>query len=68
LDAKIANFIPKNKYQMQKRLFFANFKTIIADFEKTTPQMLQIIKAFYANVTNGKIQAIESVMVAKSAA
>lgn len=35
---------------MQKRLFFANFKTIIADFEKTTPQMLQIIKAFYANV------------------
>jgi hypothetical protein len=68
LDAKIANFIPKNKYQMQKRLFFANFKTIIADFEKTTPQILQIIKAFYANVTNGKIQAIESVMVAKSAA
>lgn len=53
---------------MQKRLFFANFKTIIADFEKTTPQMLQIIKAFYANITNGKIQAIESVMVAKSAA
>ena len=53
---------------MQKRLFFANFKTIIADFEKTAPQMLQIIKAFYANVTNGKIQTIESVMVAKSAA
>ena len=53
---------------MQKRLFFANFKTIIADFEKTTPQMLQIIQAFYANVTKGKIQAIESVMVAKSAA
>ncbi len=43
---------------MAKPLSFANFKTIIADFEKTTPQMLQIIKAFYANVTNGKIQAL----------
>ena len=53
---------------MAKPLSFANFKTIIADFEKTTPKMLQIIKSFFVDVTNSKIQAIESVMVAKSAA
>lgn len=53
---------------MQKRLFFANFKTIIADFEKKTPKMLQTIKSFFVYVTNSKIQAIENVMVAKSAA
>lgn len=43
---------------MAKPLSFANFKTIIADFERTTPQMLQTIKSFFANVTNGKIQTL----------
>ena len=43
---------------MGKPLSFANFKTIIADFEKKTPKMLQTIKSFYANVTNGKIQTL----------
>ena len=43
---------------MAKPLSFANFKTIIADFEKKTPQMLQTIKSFLANVTNGKIQTL----------
>ena len=29
---------------MAKPFSFANFKTIIADFEKTTPKMLQMVK------------------------
>lgn len=44
---------------MAKPLSFANFKTIIADFEKTTPKMLQTIKSFFVNVTNDKINQIE---------
>ena len=44
---------------MGKPLSFANFKTIIADFEKTTPKMLQTIKSFFVNVTNNKINQIE---------
>lgn len=43
---------------MAKPFSFANFKTIIADFEKTTPKMLQTIKSFFANVTNGKVQTL----------
>ena len=43
---------------MAKPLSFANFKTIIADFEKTTPKMLQMIKSFFADVTNSKIQTL----------
>ena len=43
---------------MAKPLSFANFKTIIADFEKTTPKMLQTIKSLLANVTNSKIQTL----------
>lgn len=43
---------------MAKPFSFANFKTIIADFEKTTPKMLQTIKLFFANVTNGKVQTL----------
>ena len=43
---------------MAKLLSFANFKTIIADFEKKTPKMLQTIKSFFVYVTNGKIQTL----------
>lgn len=43
---------------MAKPFSFANFKTIIADFEKTTPKMLQIIKSFFVDVTNSKIQTL----------
>ena len=43
---------------MAKLLSFANFKTIIADFEKKTPKMLQTIKSFFVNVTNSKIQTL----------
>jgi hypothetical protein len=43
---------------MAKPLSFANFKTIIADFEKTTPKMLQMIKSFFVDVTNSKIQTL----------
>lgn len=43
---------------MTKPLSFANFKTIIADFEKTTPKMLQTIKSFFVYVTNSKIQTL----------
>ena len=43
---------------MAKPLSFANFKTIIADFEKKTPKMLQTIKSFFVDVTNSKIQTL----------
>lgn len=43
---------------MAKPLSFANFKTIIADFEKTPPKMLQIIKSFFVDVTNSKNQTL----------
>ena len=43
---------------MAKPFSFANFKTIIADFEKTTPKMLQIIKSFFVDVTNSKNQTL----------
>lgn len=44
---------------MAKPFSFANFKTIIADFEKTTPKMLQTIKSFFVYVTNDKINQIK---------
>jgi hypothetical protein len=43
---------------MAKPFSFANFKTIIADFEKKTPKMLQTIKSFFVYVTNSKIQTL----------
>ena len=43
---------------MAKPLSFANFKTIIADFEKNDPKMLQIIKSFFVDVTNSKNQTL----------